>query len=269
MFNQCYYATIWTGTLKKLFCWNIADLQCVNFCCTTKWFSYTHTHTHAHTFFVMFFSIIVYQGILSISSVQFSSFTQFCPTLCDLMDCSIPGFPVHHQLLELAQTHIHWVDYAIQPSHPLSSPSSPAFNLSQHQGLSQWVNSSHQVAKILEFNFSISPSNEYSGLISFKMDWFDLLTIQGILKSLLQHHFSKASILQCSTFFIVQLVAQLERIRLQCGRPGFDPWVGKIPWRRERLPTPVFWSGEFHGLYNLKESDTTEWLSLSYWVPCE
>ena len=94
---------------------------------------------------------------------------------------------------------------AIQPSHPLSPPSSPAFSLSQHQGLFQWVSSLHQVAKVLEFSFSISPSNEYSGLISFRIDWFDLLAVQGTLKSLLQHHTSKASILQCSAFFIVQL----------------------------------------------------------------
>ena len=81
---------------------------------------------------------------------QFSSFTQSCPTLCDPMDCSMPGLPVHHQLLEFTQTHVHRVSDAIQPSHPLSSPS-PAFNLFQHQGLFQWVSSSHQVAKVLEF----------------------------------------------------------------------------------------------------------------------
>ena len=84
-------------------------------------------------------------------SVQFSSVAQSCPTLSDPMDCSMPGLPVHHQLLESTQTHVHWVNDAIQPSHPLSSPSSPALNLSQHQGLFQWVSSSHQVAKVLEF----------------------------------------------------------------------------------------------------------------------
>ena len=99
----------------------------------------------------------------------------------------------------------HHVGDAIQPSHPLSSPSPPAFNLSQHQGLFQWVSSSHQVVKILVFSFSISPSNEYSGLISFRMDQLDLLAVQGTLKSLLQHHSPKASILQLSAFFIVQL----------------------------------------------------------------
>ena len=112
------------------------------------------------------------------------------------MDGSMPGFPVHHQLPELVQTCVHQVGDAIQPSHPLSSPSSPTFNLSQHQGLFQWVSSSHQMAKVLEFSFSISPSNEYSGLISFRIDWLDLLAVQGTLKSLLQHHSSKASILQ-------------------------------------------------------------------------
>ena len=136
---------------------------------------------------------------------QFSSVSQSCPTLCNPMDCSMPGFPVHHQLPELAQTQVHQVSDAIQPSHPLSSPSPPAFNLSQHQGLFQGVSSSHQVAKYWSFSFSISPSNEYSGLISFRMDWLDLLAVQGTLRSLLQHHSSKASILQHSAFFTVQL----------------------------------------------------------------
>ena len=134
-------------------------------------------------------------GLCPLSSVQFSSVTQSCPTLCDSMDCSMPGLPVHHQLPEFTQTHVHWVGDAIQPSYPLSSPSHPAFNLSQHQGLFKWVSSSHQVAKV----FSISPSNEYSGLISFSIDRFDLLAVQGTLKSLLQHHSSKASMLCYST----------------------------------------------------------------------
>ena len=134
------------------------------------------------------------------SSVQFSSVTQSCLTLCDPMDCSTPGLPVHHQLPEVIQTHVHQVGDAIQPSHPLLSPSSPAFNLSQHQGLFQGVSS-----KYWSFSFSISPSSEYSGLISFRVDWFDLLAIQGTLKSLLQHCSSKASILQHSAFFTVQL----------------------------------------------------------------
>ena len=136
---------------------------------------------------------------------QFSSVLQSCLTLCDPMDYSMSGFPDHHQLPELVQTHVHQVGDAIQPSHPLPSHSLPAFSLSQHQGLSQGVNFYHQMAKVLEFSFSISPSNEYSGLISFRMDWLDLLAVQGTLKSLLQHHSSKASILQHSAFFIVQL----------------------------------------------------------------
>ena len=129
---------------------------------------------------------------------RFSSVTQSCPTLCDPMNCSTPGLPVHHQLPESTQTHVHWVGDAIQPSHPLLSPSSPALNLSQHQGLFKWVSSLHQVAKVLSFSFNISPSNEHPGLISFRMDWLDLLALQGTLNSLLQHHSSKASILRCS-----------------------------------------------------------------------
>ena len=88
---------------------------------------------------------------LGLSSVQFTSVAQACPTLCDLMNRSMPGLPVHHQLPELTQTHVHWVGDAIQPSHPLSSPSPPSPNPSQHQGLFQWVNSLHEVAKVLEF----------------------------------------------------------------------------------------------------------------------
>ena len=125
-------------------------------------------------------------------------------TLCDPIDCGTPGLPVCHQLPEFTQIHVHSVDDVIQPSHPLSSPSPTAFNLSQHQSSNEsalrirWPND-------WSFSFSISPSNEYSGLISFRMDWLDLLTVQGTLKSLLQHHSSKASILQRSAFFIAQL----------------------------------------------------------------
>ena len=114
------------------------------------------------------------------------------------MDCSTPGLPAHHQLLELAQTHVHQVGDAIRPSHPLLSPSHPALNLSQHQGLFQRVGSSHLAAKVWSSSFSISPSSEYSRLISFRIDWFDLLAVQGTLKHLLQYHSSKASNLQHS-----------------------------------------------------------------------
>ena len=135
------------------------------------------------------------------SSVQLRSVAQLCPTLCNPMDRSMPGLPVHHQLPEFTQTRVHRVNDAIQPSHSLSS-TSPAVNLSQHQGLFKWV---IRWPKYWSFSFNISPSNEYSGLISFRIDWLDLLALQGTLKSLLQHHSSKASILQCSSFFIVQL----------------------------------------------------------------
>ena len=101
--------------------------------------------------------------------------------------------------------YVHRFGDAIQPSHSLSFPSPPAFNLSQHKGVFQGVSSSHQVAIVWSFTFSISSSNEHSGLISFRMDWFDLLTVQGTLKSLLQHHSSKTSILQRSAFFMDQL----------------------------------------------------------------
>ena len=121
------------------------------------------------------------------------------------MDCSTPGLPVHHQLLEFTQTHVCRVGDAIQPSHPLLSPSLPAFNLSQHQGLFYESALFIRSPKIWSFSFNISPSNEPPGLISFRMDWLDLLAVQGTLKSLLQHHRSKASILRLSAFFTVQL----------------------------------------------------------------
>jgi len=120
------------------------------------------------------------------------------------MNRSTPGLPVHHQLLAFTETHVHQVSDAIQPSHPLSSPSPPAPNPSQHQGLFQKSTLHIGWPKYWSFSFSISPSNEPPGLI-FRMDWLDLLAIQGTLKSLLQHHSSKASILQCSAFFTAQL----------------------------------------------------------------
>ena len=121
------------------------------------------------------------------------------------MGYSTSGLPVHHQFLEFAQTILYWVCDAIQPSHPLSSPSSPAFYLSHHQGPLKWVNPLYQWPKYWSYNFNISLSNEHSRLISFRMDWLDLLAVQRTIKSLLQHHSSKASILQHSAFFIVQL----------------------------------------------------------------
>ena len=141
----------------------------------------------------------------STKSIQFSSITQLCLSLCDPMDCSTPGLPVHHQLLELTQTHVQRVADAIQPSHPLLSPSFPP---SIFPSIRVFLNESAlhiRWPKYWSFSVSISSSNEYSRQISFRVDWLDLLAVQGTPKSLLQHHSSKASILWCSAFFIVQL----------------------------------------------------------------
>ena len=136
-----------------------------------------------------------------ISSVQLLS----CPTLFDPMNHSTPGLPVHHQLPEFTQTHVHRVGDAIQPSHPLLSPSllppiPPSIRVFSNESTlpMRWP-------KYWTFSFSISPSNEHPGLISFRMDWLDLLLVQGTLKSLLQHHSSKAPIFQHSAFLIVQI----------------------------------------------------------------
>ena len=135
-------------------------------------------------------------GSSRFSSVQFSSVSQSCPTLCNPMNHSTPGLSVHHQLPEFTQTHVHRVSDAIQPSHPLSSPFSPAPNPSQHRVFSNESTLRMRWPKYWSFTFHISPSNEYSVLISFRMDWLDLLAVQGTLKSLLQCHSSKASILR-------------------------------------------------------------------------
>ena len=140
-----------------------------------------------------------------ILSIQFSSVTQSCPTLCNPMNCSTPGFPVHHQLPEFTQTHVHRVSDAIQPSHPLLSllllpPIPPSIRVFSNESIlrMRWP-------KYWSFSFSIIPSKEHPGLISFRMDWLDLLAAQRTLKSLLQQHSSKASIPQRSAFFTVQL----------------------------------------------------------------
>ena len=138
--------------------------------------------------------------LVQFSSVQLLNHVR----LCDPMNCSMPWLPVHHQLPEFTQIHVHWVGDTIQLSHPLSSPSPPALNLSQHQGFFKWVSSLHQVAKYWSFSFNIRPYNEHPGLISFRTDWLDLPAVQGTLKSLIQHHSSKALILWHSAFFIVQ-----------------------------------------------------------------
>ena len=138
-------------------------------------------------------------------SVQFSSVTQSCPTVCDPVNCSTPGLPVHHQLLEFTQTHVHQVCDVIQPSHPLSPllllpPIPPSIRVFSSESTlrMRWP-------EYWSFSFNLIPSKEIPGLISFRMDWLDLLAVQGTLKSLLQHQSSKASILWCSAFFIVQL----------------------------------------------------------------
>ena len=145
-------------------------------------------------------------------SVQSSSVTQSCPTLCDPMDCSMPGFPVHHQLSELAQTHVQVSD-AILPSHPLSPllllpsvfPSIRVFSIESTVHI-KWP-------KYWSLSFSISPSSEYSGLISIRIDWFDLLAVQGTLKSLYQHHNLKASIFWHSSFFMDLVSLKLCSVR--------------------------------------------------------
>ena len=121
------------------------------------------------------------------------------------MNCSTPGLSVHHQLPEFTQTHVHRVHDAIQPSHPLSSPSSPPPIPPTIRVFSNESTLCIRWPKYWSFSFSISPSKEHPGLISFRMDWLDFLAVQGTLKSLLQHHRSKASILQHSAFFTVQL----------------------------------------------------------------
>ena len=133
---------------------------------------------------------------------QISSIAQPCPTLYDPMNRSTPGLPVHHQLPELAQSHVHRVGDTIQPFHPLSSPAPPTFNLSQDQGLFQWVGPSHQVAKV---SFSISPSNEYSGLDWFPLGWTGSPCSPRDSQESSPTAQFKTSILRCSAFFIVQL----------------------------------------------------------------
>ena len=143
--------------------------------------------------------------ILSAYGVCFCSFTKSCSILCSSMDCSTPGFPVLHYLPEFAQIHVHWVGDAIQPSvlcHPLLLLPSifPIIRVFSNESALhiRWP-------KYWSFSFNSSPTNEHAGLMSFRMDWLDLLAIQGTLKSLLQPHSSKASIFRCSAFLIVQL----------------------------------------------------------------
>ena len=158
-------------------------------------------HIFSHQLFLM--SWIIWNNFPS----QFSSVTQLCLTLCNPMDCSTPGLPVHQQLPVFTQIHVHWVGDAINHlilCRPLLLLPSifPSIRVFSNESVicMRWP-------EYWSFSFSVSPSNEYSGLISFRVDWFDLLSGQGTLKSLLQHHSSKASIFLCSAFFIVQLTS--------------------------------------------------------------
>ena len=137
------------------------------------------------------------------NTVQFSSVAQSCSILCDPMNCSMSGLPVYHQILEFSQTHVHWVGDAIQPFHPLSTLLPPSIFPIIRIFSNEWA-LRIRWPKYWSFRFNISPSNEHPGLI-FRMDWLVFLSVQGTLKSLLQHHISKASILLHSVFFIVQL----------------------------------------------------------------
>ena len=152
------------------------------------------THVHPWLFQV---NVFISQSV--------SSLAQSCSTLCNPMNRSMPGLPLHHQLLEFTQTYVHQVSDAIQPSHPLSSPSPPAPNPPSIRVFSNESALHKRWPKCWSFSFSIIPSKEHPGLISFRMDWLDLLPVQGTLKSLLQHHCSKPSILRRSAFFTVQL----------------------------------------------------------------
>ena len=153
--------------------------------------------------YISYLSAYYYWLIASDSSV--SSVAQSCPTLCDPMNRSTPGLPVHHHLPEFTHIHVHQVSDAIRPSHPLSSPSPPALNIPSIKAFSNESALHMRWPKYWSFSFSIIPSKEHPGRISFRMDWLDLLAVQGSLKSLLQHHTSNASILRCSAFFTVQL----------------------------------------------------------------
>ena len=183
--------------------------------------------------------------------IQFSSVAQSFLTLCDPMDCSMPGFSVHRQLPELAQTHVHWVSDVIQPSSSVIPFSSCLRLFSPNESvLHIWW------PKYWSFSFNISQSNEYSALISFRMDWLDILAVQGTLKNLLQHHSSKASILWCSALVLVQL-----------SHPYMTPGktialtrrtiVGKVgrKWRRTKEPLDGSERGEWKNWLKAQHSE--------------
>ena len=173
---------------------------------------------------------------------QFSSIAQSCPTLWDPMDCSTPGLPVHHQLPEPPQTHVHPISDAIQPSHILSSPSPPSYQSFPASGsfLMNWFFTSG--GQSIGVSASACPSNEYSGLISFRIDWLDLLAVQGTLKSLLQHHSSKASVLQCEPKKVKSVTASTFPPSI-CHKVGLDSMIS-VFWMLSFQP--IFFSFLFH-----------------------
>ena len=152
---------------------------------------------------------------MKVKVAQFSLVARSCPTLCDPMNRSTPGLPVHHQLPESTQTHVHWVGDAIQPSHPLSFPSPPALNLSQHQGLFQWVSSSHQVAKVLEFQFQHQSFQWTPGLIS--LGWTGWISLQS---KRLSRIFSNTTVLSHVQLFVTPWTIQ----SMEFSRPEY--WSG-------------------------------------------
>ena len=185
------------------------------------------------------------------------------------MNRSTPGLPVHHKLLEFTQTHAHLVGDAIQPSHPLSSPFPPASNPSQLQGLFQWVNSSHEVAKVLEFQLQHQSLQWTPRTIPFRMDWLDLLAVQGSLKSLLQHHSSKVSIFWCSVFWMLSFKPTFSLSSFTFIKTVWTPhvksWlIGKDPdagrdWGQEEKGTTGY---EMAGWHHQLDGHEFEWESV-------
>ena len=184
-----YIHCIRTYTVQRLV------LHICDMCVSKYWQGFLIKLVYDHFLTISDYKNYLYVKLFDLISyllVSVSSVAQLCPTLCDPMNRSTPGLPVHHQLLEFTQTHVHWVSDTIQPSYPLSSPSPPAFNLSSIRVFSKESVLCIRWPKY--WSFSNSLSNEQSGLISFRMGWFDLLAVQGTLMSLLQHHSSKASL---------------------------------------------------------------------------
>jgi len=192
-FEQAPGVGDWQGSLVCCSRWGHKELD------TTEWLNWTIIGAFTKSWSFCSCNIRGHWSQITLTNIVFSSVAQLCLTLCDPMNQSMPGFPVHHQLPESTQTRVHRVSDAIQTSHLLLSPSPPALSLSQHQVYSNESALHIRWPKYWSCSFNISPTNEYPGLISFRMDWLDLLAVQGTLKSLLQHHSSKAS------FFSAQL----------------------------------------------------------------